>query len=127
MICRNCAREFDGNFCPNCGTPASGQSANHGQTQNRQYQPNPTVIINNTNTNTNAFGHIPISPRSRLVAFILCFFVGFLGVHRFYVGKVGTGILYLFTAGLFGIGALVDAIMILCGSFRDCYGGYLKH
>lgn len=124
MKCRNCAREFVGNFCPDCGTPASGQSANYEQAQNQQYQPNPTIIINNTNTN--AFGHMTISPKSRWVAFILCFFVGLLGVHRFYVGKVGTGILYLFTGGLFGIGALVDGIMILCGSFRDCYGAYLK-
>ncbi|MBQ3755018.1 MAG: TM2 domain-containing protein, partial [Clostridia bacterium] len=40
------------------------------------------------------------SPKSRLVATLLCFFLGGLGIHRFYVGKVGTGILYLFTGGL---------------------------
>lgn len=67
------------------------------------------------------------SPKSRLVATLLCFFLGGLGIHRFYVGKVGTGILYLFTGGLFGIGALVDFIMILCGSFTDKEGKFLTN
>ena len=40
-----------------------------------------------------------ISPKSRLVALLLCFFLGPLGVHRFYVGKIGTGILMLLTLG----------------------------
>ena len=48
---------------------------------------------------------------------LICFFLGGLGIHRFLVGKIGTGILYLLTGGLFGIGALVDFIMILCGKF----------
>ena len=50
---------------------------------------------------------------------IICFFLGEFGIHRFLVGKIGTGILYLFTGGLFGIGMIVDFIMILCGSFTD--------
>ncbi|MBS5853092.1 MAG: NINE protein [Bacilli bacterium] len=48
---------------------------------------------------------------------LICFFLGGLGIHRFLVGKIGTGILYLLTGGLLGIGALVDFIMILCGKF----------
>ena len=67
----------------------------------------------------------PSSPKSRLVAFLLCFFLGELGIHRFYVGKVGTGLLWLFTAGFLGIGALVDFILILCGSFTDKEGKFL--
>ncbi|MBO4381063.1 MAG: TM2 domain-containing protein [Clostridia bacterium] len=67
------------------------------------------------------------SPKSRLVATLLCFFLGGLGIHRFYVGKVGTGILYVFTGGLFGIGALVDFIMILCGSFTDKEGKFVTN
>ena len=43
------------------------------------------------------------SPKSRLIALLLCIFVGGLGIHRFYVGKIGTGVLWLLTAGCFGI------------------------
>ena len=62
------------------------------------------------------------SGKSRLAAALLCFFLGALGIHRFYVGKIGTGILYLFTGGLFGIGVLIDFIMILVGAFKDKEG-----
>ena len=52
--------------------------------------------------------------RNKWVALLLCFFLGGLGAHKFYEGKVGMGILYLFTAGLFGIGWFVDLIVLLC-------------
>ncbi len=63
-----------------------------------------------------------ISPKSRLVALLLCFVIGFLGVHRFYVGKTGTGVLMILTLGGFGIWALIDFIIIAVGSFRDKEG-----
>lgn len=67
-----------------------------------------------------------ISSKSRGVAAVLCFFLGWLGVHRFYAGKVGTGILWLLTCGLLGLGTFIDFIMILCGSFKDGTGAVIK-
>jgi len=60
-----------------------------------------------------------VSGKKKSSALLLCFFLGVFGVHRFYVGKTGTGILWLFTLGLMGIGTLVDFIMIATGSFKD--------
>jgi TM2 domain-containing membrane protein YozV len=61
-----------------------------------------------------------------LPAFLLCFFLGWFGAHRFYVGKVGTGILMICTiGGFFGVWVLVDLIMILVGAFTDKQGNKL--
>ncbi|MGE0198926.1 MAG: TM2 domain-containing protein [Simkaniaceae bacterium] len=59
------------------------------------------------------------SPKSRFVALVLCWFLGSLGAHRFYVGKVGTAIFMILTLGGLGIWPLIDLIIILVGSFRD--------
>ena len=61
----------------------------------------------------------PASTKSRMVAALLCFFLGGIGIHRFYVGKVGTGILMIITLGGLGVWVLIDFIMILVGAFRD--------
>jgi len=52
-------------------------------------------------------------PKEKWVAFFLCLFFGVFGAHKFYEGKAGTGLVYLFTVGLFGIGWLFDLIKIL--------------
>lgn len=67
-----------------------------------------------------------VSCKSRTVALLLCLLLGPLGIHRFYVGKAGTGIIWLLTAGVCGIGVLVDLIMIICGSFTDKSGAFVK-
>lgn len=58
---------------------------------------------------------------------LLCFFLGSLGVHRFYAGKVGTGILMLLTLGGFGIWALIDFVIIVIGNFKDKNGLPIKN
>lgn len=68
----------------------------------------------------------PTSPKSKAVALLLCIFLGFLGAHRFYVGKAGTGVLWFFTAGMFMIGWIVDIFTIACGGFYDSKGAVLR-
>ncbi len=89
----------------------------------------PTINITNTNdnvnANTNVNGGIYGGPRkSKMVALILCL-LGFLcigGLHRMYVGKAGSGVLYFCTCGLCFVGTIIDLISILSGGFRDSYG-----
>ena len=68
----------------------------------------------------------PVETKDWMTTFLLCLFCGGLGIHRYYVGKIGTGILYTLTLGLFGIGYLVDFIKILCGKFTDKNGNYIQ-
>jgi len=67
-----------------------------------------------------------ISQKSRLVTLLFSIFLGLIGVHRFYAGKVGTGIVMLLTFGGFGLWAFIDMIMIAAGTFRDIEGKFIK-
>lgn len=114
MYCSKCGKETsaEAEFCAHCGAPtkAAPDKAVQVQTQLTQRHEGPDV-----------------SEKLILPAFLLCWFLGTLGIHRFYVGKTGTGILYLFTLGLLGIGALIDFVMIIVGSFTDSEGKKLKN
>lgn len=67
------------------------------------------------------------SEKNWLTTLLLCIFLGGLGVHRFYAGKIGTGILQLITVGGCEIWTLVDLIMIITGSFTDKDGNPIKN
>ena len=67
-----------------------------------------------------------VSDKGMVPAALLCFFLGFLGIHRFYVGKTGTGILMILTLGGLGIWSLIDLVMIIVGSFKDAQGRSLQ-
>ena len=67
------------------------------------------------------------SDKNWLATLLLCLFLGGIGVHRFYVGKVGTGILQSITLGGCGIWTLIDLIMIITGSFTDKDGNKITN
>lgn len=102
MFCKNCGKEFEDStkFCPACGTAVETGTQKPCAAQEQSH-------------------------KSRTVVALLAFFLGYLGVHRFYVGKCGTGILQILLTCCFGIGAiwaLIDLIVILCGNFTDSEG-----
>lgn len=111
MFCRHCGKKIEDGvkFCPSCGCPTEVQVP---------------LDIQKTPVPKWEGPEEKKSPKSRLVAALLAFFVGWLGIHRFYVGKVGTGILQILTCWcLIGeIWALVDLVFILCGKFTDKKG-----
>ena len=110
MFCKKCGREVpDGSkFCTYCG-------------ENLE---NTTVIFNSVNNVNGPKAHTGRSPRSRGIALVLACLGLFVinGIHRFYVGKIGTGILWLLTGGCFGVGTIIDIIMIATGTFTDIDG-----
>ena len=66
------------------------------------------------------------SEKGFVATLVLCILLGWLGVHRFYVGKTGTGILMLLTLGGLGIWQLVDLIVIAVQKFKDSKGLLIK-
>lgn len=102
-FCKHCGETIDADaiICVKCGKQVE-ELGSSGQ---------PSIIINNENTNTVAA--IPLHPKNKWVAFCLCLFLGIFGAHKFYEGKAGLGVLYIFTAGLFCIGWMVDLITLL--------------
>lgn len=120
MYCWKCGKEIDDDavVCVHCGVAAKKQPE---QVQ----QPVINVVNTNTNTNVNKNAGASYVHKKKWTAFWLCLLLGFFGAHRFYVGKVGTGLIWLFTGGFFLAGWLIDLVMILCGGFRDKAGQVL--
>ena len=100
--------------CPGCGAPMQGDVCEYcGYVVSNKEEMTPEV---------NEVSKREVSKKSRKVALLLCTFLGFYGVHRFYVGKAGTGFLYLLTCGLFFVGWIADIISIAKGTFTDQLG-----
>ena len=99
MFCQNCGAEINDKavVCVKCGCAVNGVKINQ-----------------------------EVESKEGLIVLLLCFFLGCFGVHRFYVGKTGTGVAQLLTCGGCGIWALIDFIMILVGSFTDAKGNPIK-
>lgn len=97
MYCTCCGKEIpkECSFCDSCGTKL--------------------------NSSSNDF-NISFKRRKKRTAFLLCLFMGWIGAHRFYVGKYGTGVLWVITFGCFYFGWIIDCISILKGTFKDRNG-----
>lgn len=106
-FCKFCGEKIsaDAVLCPKCGRQVE---------ELKTSQPNIVINNANNNSNTNGAGYaMRGKEKNKWVAFCLCFFLGALGAHRFYEGKIGTGILWLCTLGLGGVGIIIDLIIIL--------------
>lgn len=119
-FCKYCGSNipFDAVVCTSCGRQVEQLNQGNYQ-QNNMYQQNNTYINMN---------NVPLSNKSRSMAGVLCVLgcFGFGGLHRFYTGHIASGILYLCTGGLFGIGTIVDLIKLLRGTFYDKNGRQLR-
>ncbi len=124
--------------CPYCGAEVSGGKCDYCDSDLSYYgEPQPNINTENTarpfvNINIGAQNNtaedMNVSPKKKSVCAVLCG-IGFFrlaGLHRFYAGKIGTGILWLLTFGLCFVGTLVDFILILTGNFKDKDGKVIK-
>ena len=127
MYCRNCGNEMpnDAVMCVKCGV-AAGKGNTYCPHCKGETQPGAEVCVHCgrslKSTMVNGEG------KDWLTTLLLCFFLGGLGIHRFYTKHIGIGILQLLTLGCCGIFSLIDLIMIAIGNFKDADGNPLvKH
>ena len=109
-------------FCKHCGAkiPQAAIICTHCgcQVEEMKQADQPSIVINNSNNNTNTNMNMNAGmyygrPKNKWVSFVLCVLFGYLGIHKFYEGRIGMGILYLLTFGLCGIGWIIDCIVLL--------------
>ena len=125
MYCKNCGKEIieTAEICPHCGArPLAG--IGFCQACGASITPL-TEICMKCGTRVVKIGVAEISPKSRLTVSLLAWFLGIFGAHRFYLGKIGTAVAMLLTAGGLGIWALVDFIMAVSGTMRDKENGLI--
>ena len=106
-FCKHCGEKIpsDAVICTACGRQVEDINSSQNASQ-------PQIVINNENNNVNA-NMIGKKLCNKWVSLCLCIFLGFIGAHKFYEGKGGMGIIYLFTGGLFVIGVIIDIFSIL--------------
>lgn len=118
-FCKHCGETIDDEcvVCPKCGKQVEQLESNNDK----------NIIINNNVSGGSGYTTLT-SDKSKKTALILCClgFLGLGGLHQFYVGKIGKGILYFLTVGLFFIGTVIDLIKISTGSFTDNVGAPLR-
>lgn len=125
-FCKFCGQKIhmDAVVCTHCGRQVeqlqNNNSANPQPTSNIYINNNP-VNNNIPNIPTGNVQYVPVSPCSKRTSLILAAlgFIGIGGIHRFYAGKYGSGLLYLMTAGFLGVGTIIDMTRIALGNFRD--------
>ena len=126
MFCRNCGKELIGTpeICLGCGAkPLVGTSFCN--TCGAETNPMAEICVK-CGVRLAKAEEIDISPKSRLAVTLLAWFLGGFGVHRFYLGKIGTGILMIITLGGLGIWSLIDFIIAVTGNMRDKEGRLIK-
>lgn len=115
--------EDDGSlFCPRCGAEMGAADVFCGACGWRLDQAaDPAAAAGGARVVVNP------SDLNRLTALLLCFFLGWLGAHRFYAGKIGTAALFLVTGGFLFVGVIYDCVMIATGEFTDAQGRKLHY
>jgi len=127
MFCRNCGKEVSEQavMCVSCGVPPrSGKQFCQNCGNSTDMRAAMCVKCGVALSNVQYSNYI--DQKDWLTALLLSIFLGGLGVHRFYTGHTGIGIVQLFTLGGCGIWSLIDIITIATGSFKDSNGQPLR-
>jgi TM2 domain-containing membrane protein YozV len=132
IICPNCGQEnvAGSRFCFKCGTPLQATNAQL-QVPDAHYAAPPLAYPPQYAMPPQAcpFPYVmPSSDKKKRIAILFCClgFLGLAGLHRLYVGKIFTGILYLCTFGFITLGTIYDLILLLMGQFADRVGQPLR-